>query len=97
MQVDHQLAGVQAVLRLGIERGEVGLLLAAAGHHADIVAADQRIEAGDPGQRGLRRHQPELGAFAQRVSQIAFDAGLHHDAAQIFAQADFCTVPTSTP
>ena len=53
VQVDHQLAGVQAVLRLGIERGEVGLLLAAAGHHADIVAADQRIEAGDPGQRGL--------------------------------------------
>ena len=89
VQVDHQLAGVQAVFRLGIERGEVSLLLAAAGHHADIVAADQGIKPGDPGQRGFGRHQPELSAFAQRVFQIAFDAGLHHDAAQIFAQADF--------
>ncbi|MNH22061.1 hypothetical protein D3C79_819010 [compost metagenome] len=88
VQVNHQFTGVQAVFGLGIERGKVALRLAAARHHADVVAADQRIQAGNAGERSFRRNQPELGTVAQRVFQIALDAGFDHNAAQILTQAD---------
>ena len=83
--MDHQLAVINMVLRLGIEGDKVILGLALTWHHADIVAANQRIQAGHAGKRGFRRHQPELGLLAQRIFHIAFDAGRNLDFTQIFA------------
>ena len=42
--MNHQLAVIDVVLRLGIEGDKVILGLALAGHHADIVTAHQRIQ-----------------------------------------------------
>ncbi|MNV58143.1 hypothetical protein D3C71_1505030 [compost metagenome] len=73
---------------MGIKRGEVGLWLPAARHHADIVAAHQGIQARHARQRGFGCYQPKLGAVAQGVFQVTLDAGFDHNAAQILAQAD---------
>ena len=43
--MNHQLAVIDVVLRLGIEGDKVILGLTLAGHHADIVTAHQRIQA----------------------------------------------------
>ena len=73
--MNHQLAVIDVILRLGVESDKVILRLALTGHHADIVAANQRIEARHAGKRSFRRHQPELRLLAQRIFHIAFDAG----------------------
>ncbi len=86
--MDQQLAGVHAILRLGILRDEVFARLAAARHHTDIVAAHQRVEARDARQRRFRRHQPELGIFAQRLFHVALDARLNLNGAVVVAQID---------
>ena len=75
VQMNHQLAVVDTVLRLGIEGDKVVLRFAPTRHHADIVTADQRIKAGDARQRGFRRDQPELRVLAQGVFHIALNAG----------------------
>ena len=88
MQVNHQLAIVKAIFRLGIERGEVIFRLAFARHHADIVAANQRIQPGNTRKRRLGCDQPKLGIFTQRVFHIAFHADFYFDFAQVFTEAD---------
>ncbi|MPN04518.1 hypothetical protein SDC9_151759 [bioreactor metagenome] len=60
----HQIAVIQPIFRLGVEGDEMILLFTFTGHHADIIAADQRIEARDACERRFRRHQPELRLFA---------------------------------
>ena len=41
--MNHQLAVIEAIFRLGIQRGKMLLRLAFTWHHADIVTAYQRI------------------------------------------------------
>ena len=86
--MNHQLAVIDVVFRLGIEGDKVILGLTLAGHHADIVTAHQRIQAGHAGERSLRRYQPELRLLAQRIFHIALDAGGNLNFAQIFTQRD---------
>ncbi len=88
MEMDHQLAVAEAILRLGIKGRKVILRLALAGHHADVVPADQRIQSGDPRQRRFWRYQPELSIVTQGILHIRFDTGLHLNFIEIFAQAD---------
>ncbi len=63
MQMNHQIAVIEPVFRLRIQGGKVIFWLTFARHHADVVTAHQRIQPGDPCQRGFRRHQPELRLF----------------------------------
>ena len=60
--------------------------LALAGHHADIVAANQRIQTRNPSQRRLRRDQPELRFAAQRVLHVRFNADPHLNFVQPFSE-----------
>ena len=48
--MQHQIAIIQAIFRLRIEGDEMIFRLAGSGHHADIVAANQRIQTRNPGQ-----------------------------------------------
>ncbi len=57
-------------------------------HHANVVPAHQRIQPGDPRQRGFWGDQPELGLFAQGIFHIAFDAGGNLYLTQIFTEAN---------
>ena len=86
--MNHQLAVVDMVFRLGIESDEMVLRLPFTRHHADVVTANQRIKTGYAGQRGFRSNQPELGIFAQSVFHIALHTGRDFDFAQVFAQRD---------
>ena len=86
--MDHQIAIVQPIFRLGIECDKVILLFTFTWHHADIVTTDEGIKPGDTCQRGLWRHQPELCLFAQRIFHIGLDADLDFNLTKIVAQAD---------
>ncbi len=86
--MDHQVAVVETVLGLGIQRRKVILRFAFAGHHTDIVTAHQRIQPGNPGQRRFGCDQPELGFGTQCILQIAFNADSDGDFIQVLAQAD---------
>ena len=86
--MDHQIAIVQSIFRLGIECDKVILLFTFTWHHADIVTTDEGVQPGDTCQRGLWRHQPELCLFAQRIFHIRLDADLDFNLTKIVAQAD---------
>ena len=86
--MDHQIAIVQSIFRLGIECDKVILLFTFTWHHADIVTTDEGVQPGDTCQRGLWRHQPELCLFAQRIFHIGLDADLDFNLTKIVAQAD---------
>ena len=86
--MDHQIAIVQPIFRLGIECDKVILLFTFTWHHADIVTTDEGVQPGDTCQRGLWRHQPELCLFAQRIFHIRLDADLDFNLTKIVAQAD---------
>ncbi len=88
VQMDHQLAGIEAVFRLCIKRPKVVARLAFARHHADIVTAHQRVQPGNARQRGFRRDEPELRLVAQGVFHVILDTDRHLDFIQIFAQAN---------
>ena len=86
--MDHQIAIVQPIFRLGIECDKVILLFTFTWLHADIVTTDEGVQPGDTCQRGLWRHQPELCLFAQRIFHIGLDADLDFNLTKIVAQAD---------
>ncbi|MNV68996.1 hypothetical protein D3C71_1618750 [compost metagenome] len=54
--MDHQIAVVQPVFGLSVQGGEMLLRLTFSGHHADIVAANQRVQPGNSRQRGFGCH-----------------------------------------
>ena len=64
------------------------LRFAFAGHHADIVTADERIQTGNTGQRGFWRHQPELRFAAQGILHVRFNADPHLNLVQPFSKGD---------
>ncbi len=86
--MDHQIAVIETVFGLGIQRNKVILGLTFARHHADIVTAHKRIQPGDTGQRGFRRHQPELRFAAQGILHVRFDTDPHLDLVQPFSKGD---------
>ena len=81
--MNHQLAVVQTIFGLCIERSEAFARFTFTWHHADIVTANQRIEAGDAGKRGFWGYQPELGFSPKRIFHIAFDTGANLDFAAV--------------
>ena len=86
--MDHQIAIVQPIFRLGIECDKVILLFTFTRHHADIVPTDEGVQPGDTCQRCFWRHQPELSLFAQRIFHIGLDADLDFNLTKIVAEAD---------
>ncbi|GCM25387.1 hypothetical protein ExPCM16_01307 [Escherichia coli] len=86
--MDHQIAIVQPIFRLGVECDKVILLFTFTRHHADIITTDEGVQPGDTCQRGLWRHQPELCLFAQRIFHIGLDADLDFNLTKIVAEAD---------
>ena len=86
--MDHQIAVIQPIFRLGIQRNKVILWLTFAGHHADIVTAHKRIQPGNAGQGGFRRDQPELRFGAQGILHIRLNARPDLDFVQPFAKGN---------
>ena len=88
MELNHQIAVIQPVFRLRIQRGKVFLRLTFTWHHTDVVPAHQCIQSGHARQRRFWRDQPELGFTAQRILHIGFDADANLDFIQILTEPD---------
>ena len=86
--MNHQIAVIEAVFGLRIQSHKVILRFAFAGHHADIVTADERIQTGNTGQRGFWRHQPELRFAAQGILHVRFNTDPHLNLVQPFSKGD---------
>ena len=84
--MDHQIAVIETVFWLRIQRDKVILRFALAWHHTDVVTANQRIQPRDTRQRRLRRDQPELRFAAQRVLHVRFNADPHLNFVQPFSE-----------